>query len=75
IRLFNEGGLAHFSLLRSNRYYEQCTLGNTSVSKPLNLADLMVAFIVLETGFAAASVLFVIEMLYSRISKMKTQTC
>ncbi|KAG8175281.1 hypothetical protein JTE90_006641 [Oedothorax gibbosus] len=75
IRLFNEGGLAHFSLLRSNRNYEKCTLGNTSVSKPLNLTDLMGAFIVLGTGLAAASILFVIEMLYSRISKMKTHTC
>ncbi|KAG8175285.1 hypothetical protein JTE90_006645 [Oedothorax gibbosus] len=75
IRLFNEGGLAHFSLLRANRNYEKYTLGNTSVTKPLNLTDLMGAFVVLGTGLAAASVLFVIEMLYSRISKMKKQTC
>ncbi|KAG8175283.1 hypothetical protein JTE90_006643 [Oedothorax gibbosus] len=65
IRLFNEGGLAHFSLLRLNSNYEKCTLGNTSVSKPLNLTDLMGAFVVLGTGFTAASILFVIEMLYN----------
>ncbi|KAG8172977.1 hypothetical protein JTE90_005363, partial [Oedothorax gibbosus] len=75
IRAFNEGGLAHFSLLRSTRYYDKCTGENTSVSKPLNVIDLMGAFIVLVTGFSTASILFLIELLHCRISKMKAQTC
>ncbi|KAG8182851.1 hypothetical protein JTE90_000455 [Oedothorax gibbosus] len=75
IRLFNEGGLAHFSLLRVNLNYEKCTGGTSSMSKPLNLIDFMGAFIVLVTGFSAASIIFLIELLYSRISKIKAQTC
>ncbi|KAG8182849.1 hypothetical protein JTE90_000453 [Oedothorax gibbosus] len=74
IRLFNEGGLAHFSLLRSNRYFEKCSGENTAVSKPLNLIDLMGTFIVLGTGFSAASILFLIELLHCRISKTRNQT-
>ncbi|KAG8182025.1 hypothetical protein JTE90_013956 [Oedothorax gibbosus] len=66
---FNEGALPTYHMAETVLFYEICSHKGMSVSKALDLTDLIGAFTVLGTGLAISILYFMVEMAIGRAKR------